>query len=298
MPSCVTEGGNYSLAVIYSGPEAQSYQQRYNLHIRVGTDQKFYPFTGFSTYDVLFAPEDAHGLVAIKHEGYNYGSYYQRYDNVISRLTRTIIDAGGKTITGYVFRESDPDHTIKAADGYKYRFVTYALSQNGRYFYGQADGQGAVLINTTEKTAKKVSRNYRGQYAGMSDSAGVSDTGEHAVAASYGSGSGSMVIYKFSDNCGTFDINTTQVYTPCPQENLHGDLKRTLDAQSNQILVRDIQFLDDYSLELTAGTDGYWRVKLEAGGYVPPERLEYLALGDSYSSGEGDITNQCLFFRL
>lgn len=290
---CVLESTTYSLALVYNEGDARTYQHRSWFHVRIGSDQKFYPVSGFGvSYNIAYIPQQTQGLVLMKSEGYNYGLYYQKYDDFVSRLSRTLLDSGNGTSVGYIFRSADPDHTVAGADGQKYIFNLYTISENGRYFYGQIDGLGAILINTSDNTARRVSNNYIWLYAGVSSVAAVSDTGQHVAVSSYNSSDSTTTITSISESCGTSDTATRHPsYTVCPSISLQDDVKRTINVTSPLPMhIYKLGFLDNHALELKIGhTSGYWHIKLEAGGYVAPERLEYLALGDSYSSGEGDI---------
>lgn len=168
----------------------------------------------------------------------------------------------------------------------------YGFSPNGRYVVAYADYLDVVLIDTTNYTQKVIAKVPSGMYLLPKHILfTVSDDGKYVYEMSSNS-----FLYQ-TINCGDDymgpNVNTT-LEKPCP---VSAELiYATIDHLSYEPIASDVTFLEGHSvLELTAsppfGVQGpIKKIKIKMPGYIPgiEHKLDYLALGDSYSSGEGD----------
>lgn len=113
-------------------------------------------------------------------------------------------------------------------------------------------------------------------------------------------------IYSLNDSCTISSLDYTQAFVTqtqskqsCPDDG--GRMQNALSSRFNANEIRSMsaeRFSDDgdvlYFLRYVPGNDpasmnmDVYDVSLQSNGYMPSQGLDYLALGDSYSSGQGD----------
>ncbi len=196
----------------------------------------------------------------------------------VSRLSSTV-DSTSYSIDmrGYVAYTDDV--------GTIFQIRNMAVSKNERFAVVQTPDYGLVRIDLNTHKIKRIS-NDRGN-----DSAGIvlaiaNDGGSVAIT---GSRSSKHQIYTDLDNCGAstdikYPLTNRQI---CP----HVDFTDKIIPQVSYGTIYNPEFLDDsqtFVLHVWNEEDQRSRKVV----LTPDEnsyRLDYLALGDSYSSGEGDI---------
>lgn len=155
-------------------------------------------------------------------------------------------------------------------------------SADGRYVLVRMDGREYVKVDLNTGEATTVIRSnlgIGGIYVGLTYPGALSETGRYA----YIAGGEEMID---TQNCGDSILPRFDPYVPmtnpCKSQNI------ATDALYRSTVAR---FIDDYTLyvHLEDNRGGYTNRMLLAGGSEDESRLDYLALGDSYSSGEGDV---------
>lgn len=185
----------------------------------------------------------------------------------------------------YVLPEQS--HIVRDRSGVMADVWLNAMSENGRYIVIQVRNKGLARFDTDTFYARMFSdTQYRpGQYLA------VSNSGQTVVASG---ASGSAELYDLGQQCGVNEIAAVSTAESCPRVDLMPTVRSALGLSAQapvdgSKLVPPV-FQDDYKF-----TIGY--LKNSSGSFqtiafMPNDYgeygLDYLALGDSYSSGEGD----------
>ncbi len=218
------------------------------------------------------------------------------YKNFVAKL-KLEMTPGHPNARRYIFDQSTPDKVVGgylSNDGYvKHIF----RSDNDRWLLLES---AAGLLRYEVATGKLIKfsdyRAYYGPGAVVWPVFAISNDGQHAVAMGY---NGAHQLIDITSACGVEmptdpkpeDINA-RMDNPCPTRSLLTD-----DAASNPYIpylthTSSPQYSDDggelsfYATSSDASIKPRF-IRLHAAGYTV-HQLDYLALGDSYSSGEGD----------
>lgn len=221
-----------------------------------------------------------------------YGTEFTVFKNFTSRLQAgSSYGSNGKAFT---FDDSNPDYVLKASDtglaGY-----SFDVSSSGKWIALSVRQTGIFKLNLDTLTLTKFSNNRPNSDTGsfMIFDHAITNDGAHVAVG----GDGSPELYDTS-NCGevipnnsTYNQFYKDVSNPCPRLNLH--YKTDLTGYPYMSRMYGPRFsTDGGELEFSAWEGGgAWRsqsVTLRAANYTPVPKLDYLALGDSISSGEGD----------
>lgn len=179
----------------------------------------------------------------------------------------------------------------KASGGTDFRNVSsFVASSNGRYILAYVEYNEFVRINLDNGDVKIVAKVRGAWYDGIfgSTASAISDDGSYAYVG------GTETVYQTA-NCGDRlgdEINLNALVSPCALRALYYKILPSVNYHYHS---RNVQFIDDgqgltfeaFALPGAAGASV--QITMHGSGYVPAPRLEYLAMGDSYSSGEGDI---------
>ncbi|HEU0266652.1 MAG TPA: GDSL-type esterase/lipase family protein [Candidatus Saccharimonadaceae bacterium] len=199
--------------------------------------------------------------------------------------------------------DTEPDDRVARVDGSPLSFFSVpGISNNGEWAAGEtSDGFVRVNLETFEVKRFSVKKfDYPLGYGPASNFA-VSNDGEHiAVGGDYNQYFGSrpgFTVYDISETCGDHIPHQPVALAPgadlCPYEGDEQVFRDNNDGQFDH--VANLSF-DDSGGRLTMrfyatkNSPGRW-VDLTLDGGAATPRVTYLALGDSYSSGEGDITD-------
>lgn len=218
------------------------------------------------------------------------------YKNFVAKLKLEMIP-GHPDARRYIFDQSTPDKVVGGYllnDGYvKHIF----RSDNDRWLLLES---AAGLLRYEVATGKLIKfsdyRAYYGPGAVVWPVFAISNDGQHAAAMGY---NGAHQLIDITSACGVEmptdpkpeDINA-RMDNPCPTRSLLTD-----DAASNPYIpylthTSSPQYSDDggelsFSVTSSDASIKPRFIRLHAAGYTV-RQLDYLALGDSYSSGEGD----------
>ena len=186
-----------------------------------------------------------------------------------------------------------PEYTLKSQNGSDTRVGgALGMSKNGKYIVAAITDKGLARIDTETFDLKMFSNYYLSQYSGAELMLGVSDDGNVVVR------SGKNVetsIYTLSQSCGTSNIDTINGANSCSSIPIRPHIAAAAGYDANDPLenktVSEAIFENPLKFEVSVnGADGEKKfITVNPIGYTEP-RLEYLALGDSISSGEGDTT--------
>lgn len=208
------------------------------------------------------------------------------YRSLVSALEPSSTNSSG-VVTHYSLKASVANRILPEAhtQDYNHAIYTEAFSANGRYMIAYVDYGGYVKIDLQTMTAKIIAYVPSAWYYTLPKAAAITSDGRYAVIEG-----GAQIVD--TANCGDDFGNGfmwASAQNPCDKHYLSNDIQPVAGYFSRG---ENFVFSDqDKSLEFDmqeSGIHGPTRVHIDQHGYVRPPQLEYLALGDSYSSGEGD----------
>lgn len=223
------------------------------------------------------------------------------YKNFLKRLH--FVNSPLKSERYYSFDSTSPDHIISnfyGNAGYVGYMKHIQRSSNGKWLVVEFTGTGLFRVNLETMEILKFSDWHTDywssrpfiEYDVTNDGRHIAVFGENTLNS----------IFDIVSGCGnimpsilTEDQLARNQQIPCPELNLNAPRG---DVANNTYMPRlrntyQPEFNDDGG-ELSFYASSYdpitpRRIVLQAANYTPSPYLDYLALGDSYSSGEGDI---------
>ena len=229
---------------------------------------------------------------------------------------RLVAPSGG--LSGGASTEPYVTHQLQNSKGNVPVIGSVAMSNNGEWLVGEIQNYGLFRLHLTDGSVTIFTTNVMRYNSGMDPLYEFSITNDGQYVAVGGMNAGAMV-YQVDQSCG---VRTTNYqlewqnlgsnYTECLSQDLHQILNNANGGVNARFYkISNLRFSDDESsLELleiirdpVEGAYSWW-VNLTAPGLISnpgqpssngppptsPTGIKYLALGDSYSSGEGDIT--------
>ncbi len=284
---CLSSHGNFNFGLYYDSGSI------YKGAVSFGFDRELYPIDGMcgGYYKDCYYIADKDIMISrYYYSGSTFKTGFALFKNFSNRLTQVKDDLGRVTHYNFPIGTTTPDYVINATPTKSYNF-----SDNGQWIVVEAQKSGIVRINTDNLETFKFTNQYHSYGSGLDSSMelSISDDGQWVAVA--GSNTSEYVYQLNEASCGytlptVSDINNTN-YTQCPSKSIREALGDRADGLK---FIMQPKLQDDGGqLSLYLGYYDYTQngvINLLAPGYVVPS-LEYLALGDSYSSGEGD-TNQ------
>ena len=230
-------------------------------------------------------------LVARERVGSSYyGTKLVVYKNVKQRLTRQNDNTYG---TIYSFNTTNPDFVLSSSDSPSLPVRSIGVSDNGRWLAAEIEGVAIIRIDLDSFEIKKYSDIRTSHwYAGPQYEYAVTDQGDHIAMMGLNA---AAEVYEITNGCGTvLSTNSTRqefynnITEPCPVFQIYAHPNLPIPSPRHSYN----PIFDGEGGELTIYTDSYVttpkKIVFHAAGYTPSPKLDYLALGDSYSSGEGD----------
>lgn len=169
---------------------------------------------------------------------------------------------------------------------------SYGLSDNKKWIVFEVVGRGFFLMNLDEKSVKWI--NASGWGSGPQVEFAISDEGKRIA---WGGWNVTAGITEIDGTCGVVSSSgfLSAWKTGNPDTYLTNgcqmiDLSSRLRAVASPVL--GSFFPSQPRFNVDGGELTYWwnvGLKLKAHGYAGPEPIGYLAMGDLYASGEGDI---------
>ncbi len=213
------------------------------------------------------------------------------YKNFLSRLT-PVKNLGVISTLEYNFDASNPDYIFESNSDIPYAWPIGGLgaSKNGRWLAVEIRQRGVGMLDIDNLEMKRISTQKFSYGSGRNATTefAVSDDGRHIVIAGTNSG---FTIYDIDNVCGDEPTDDRLTYTipvknPCSKADIDTEsfihrLSHVLQPSINEG-GSEIRF---YAVPYVGNAR---QVTLRASGYSP-KKLEYLALGDSFTSGEGEL---------
>ena len=184
--------------------------------------------------------------------------------------------------------ESDP---VKAADGSKLHVNAFTVSLSGRWVLAEVRNAGTVRIDTTTMDVLRITDRAFKYGVGRDpfQQLAISNDGRAAVVTGRNSG---YAIFAIVDGCGE------PVMRPIPIRftNGHRGCLHTDSAMSTRIEDYDYahhpRFSEDseqLTVELDSDARKTYRVLFQKPGTQQEAGISYIAMGDSFTSGEGEV---------
>lgn len=267
--------------------------------IRFAGDQKMYRVQNISPnyYDYVYVAHSKNLVFS----SYVSGSPWARTACIIKDLPSKLSKGVGADLAPeYRVKEGSADYLIQDEKGGYIPTRTISVSPNGQWLAAEIEGRGLVKVNLSDFTYHWYSA-YRASYGYGSDGSmefAITNDGKRVAVAGLNI---SPQVAELDDTCGLRGVKFLQSWyvgasnmTPCPELQLSGYLHDTI---GDYVRVASHPTFDYEGGELQVYAEPYYRsdveykpgwVTLKPAGYQSSQ-LAYLALGDSYSSGEGDV---------
>lgn len=285
--ACVNEGEKMSFGIYYNGgfPAAVSFAGDNKMHRVWGICGEY--------NSCLYLP-GTDTLVTKQYLVNNIVRSLVVYKNFSKRISPTL--DGPIPSISYTFDSSNPDYVFRSEvglwgqpDGYAWPVGGLNASKNGKWLAIEFRQRGIGLLNIETLEMRRVSTlafSYGTGYDPTSE-LDVSDDGRHVVIMGINSG---LTIFDVGSDCGDEATNDRMqsvlpIANPCKTSPIDYEAFITRFYKG----VRPVFSADGGELSFYASsyTGEMRHVILRASGYFSPKLL-YLALGDSFSSGEGD----------
>lgn len=279
--SCVYEGEKTSFAIYWTS--------NYNFAVKLSNDSKMHKLhIECSMYNVCIYLPGTDTLVMKQNVGSGGIGLLLIYKNFTKRL---IPKSVGLTVE-YDFDNSNPDYTSHFPDGDYWLINGFSVSHNGEWLSAEVLNRGFVLINIKKLTTKQIDNNHFGYWMGFNPSPeiAISDDGHHIAVTGINAG---FRILDIDDNCGTYmsyhNVPKTPIQNPCKEAPI--DINKAIDwfrSGHRPSFSSDGGELNFYA---TSYLGENREILLRASQYKS-KTLQYLALGDSFTSGEGELNDR------
>ena len=287
-PACVYYGKDVRLAVTGSSGILGS------VMVSIGADQTMYPMgngnLGRSVYDTIL---NGGFIYLAPNTNRVISAHSNRYtiDIVENLATDVEFDRQNKR---YLVKP-DAVQQLKNAQGNTVHLRHIARSNNGKWMVLYHANYGVAKLNTETREVTVVDTHLVPDYQ-YHWAATISDDGRYiAVHAGYSSQGGSIRVIDTAGSCGSaYGQHGSSSHINCPRG--HHAYPNWAMNQNWWSHVDRMHFASDNSElklvtvhhEIESGVFAHKHLSMYASGHQPPKQLDYLALGDSYSSGEGD----------
>ena len=284
MLGCVTDGKSFR-TVKTTGDVYGSY-----VYISFGEDKRFYRFNRQLGPISFHHVPGTDRIVQTFSMYWDYGKKVEVYDEFHTQIQR----AGNTASTSYDWNVNPKPLDLGVSDGPVAK--GWGISANGRYLvYGMSVNLAdyaaldQFVILDTETGDKKIFGEafyvYR-TYPYYPPELAVSNDGREVIA----TGSSILKFWEVDSSC-VVEVTRSPLYRDvCPSRTFYPKYYdndgRQYDDSSHLYYDEDEQTIR-YLFESVQNET----ITIRKPGYEPPEKLKYLALGDSYSSGEGDADN-------
>jgi lysophospholipase L1-like esterase len=262
----------------------------YHAAVSYRLDTKMYKINGVCTdYRSCIYLPDNDVLVTRQYLTTSYVSSMVVYRNFSQRL-EPVIKLGLDSTLEYNFNTENPDYILKDNDNYAWPVGAIGVSENSDWLAVEIRQRGIGMLNIKTLEFKRISNLVLSYGEGM-DAHGeiaVSNDGKSVVVAGFNVGFTFLVV---DSGCGDKMIDlrshpVSSVSNPCVQ-----------------LLVNPNDFIDHFryatklKFNYIGGELGFYAASYEreirqvtwrAAGYTG-QKLDYLAMGDSFTSGEGEV---------
>lgn len=272
---CVTQMKNWRYALYTYFTHDWSGTLSHTLFvISIGADRGFYPVDGVSTSSQILEAPGTDTLV-----------FYQPHSNVwIYRNFLGFIERSGDR---YELKDA-PAALVTYRDGSRVVANSAAVSPGGGWLVAGTDN-GVIRTDIETVETRIVSPVVAGstwEYSSLMSLA-VSDDGQSVAIGGYMKSRPTFEIVTVNDTCGTGEEEADTAENACPAVELEPFLSDGRLPRGWPVNLRFTTHGRRLDFFVDEGSGSFVQAALYPAGSVPVA-LDYLALGDSFSSGEGD----------
>lgn len=262
-----------------------------NAVISYSMDSKFYRLNfGCQIGDCLYLP-GSDTLVVKTNLINGFVKSLVVYKNILKR-----IDFESASILQYKYNLdlTNPDYIFQSSSGYAWPIGGIGASENGRWLAVEFRERGIGLLNIDTLEMKHISASvlWYGQGYNPTTELAVSNSGQQVVEMGTNSG---LTFLDLTSECGDLaddnSMGAGYIRKPCQQVGINSsEFIYRFNAGLYPKFKNDGAELTFFAISY----DGKTKIKevvLRAAGFQPM-RLDYLAMGDSYSSGEGETDDK------
>lgn len=278
---CLYEGDSVSFGIALYGGSSRTL-------VSFATDKKMHRvYVPCEQYNSCLYLPDTDTLVTKQHLVNSIVWSLVIYKNFSSRLSQHINPSN--FVMEYMFDASNPDYIFKNESGNPWAVVGVGASDNGKWLAVEFRGRGFGLLNIETLDMKLISTmrfNYGYGYNIVSELA-VTNNGDAIAVMGMNAG---LTVFENNDACGDSPSDKNMyavlpISKACKKSPIqYGGFSYAVHPSFSE----DGHELRFYTYPYGGGTQ---KVSLRVAGYSNV-KLEYLALGDSYSSGEGENEDQ------
>jgi lysophospholipase L1-like esterase len=193
---------------------------------------------------------------------------------------------------GYVFRPAvTVPPFLKDKDGTWLKIKEFAFSGNGKWMIAESAGFGFVRINIETGQTIYFSDIHFSFWGGVKPALAISDDGKYAITS--GRDAGGTYLHDISKCDNQSDFNLYNVDTSgCESKNLSAGIK---NIDGDFAYLSGMRFSgNDRTITGTVlssrSEPGFDKAKITLSlDEIPEDQTSYLAMGDSFASGEGDL---------
>ncbi len=187
-----------------------------------------------------------------------------------------------------LFSRRDPSN----ADNYA-NVVSATVSKNGRFMLAYVDYRLVVTVDLLSAREKVIGKLFTSPYGSVMPYAGaISEDGRYAYIANQN------YVYYMNDTCGEpLNVDTKNSWynlaEPCELTSLIPVLAEAINYEYSGVLYEfsnDNTVLKFVTYYIYSANGKRENIEVKTQAHSQSKNLQYLALGDSYTSGEGDIS--------
>ena len=292
---CVVEKGNWRYGQYSYTPPGSSTVER-GLAVGFGVDRKMYRMEFLQGAEIINTTHP-NALVYLTQAGGTYAHNLSIIKDLPLKLDRVAETDG--TIR-YRYDGSAPDFVLRRPNQAQITVQSgVEPSRDGKWIIAHAIGIGTVRINVETYGVRRISNfedsGENGSQPGYAFA--VTEDGKRVAVATTGY-RGWVHTFYVADECGDTitdtTTSTTPISNPCASRNvtqyaIDKGYPSYFDAIGKPEFSDDAGKLIIHGLAVKPPELPTGGIILTAPAYTSPKPLDYLAMGDSYSSGEGDV---------
>lgn len=280
---CKSKDGPVSMGWYFAG-------DHFEYVIGFGEFGKMFPFHNGACerYDSCIYIPETDTLVARLYYGSNGGRSLAIYDHFSTRAYRIL--QNNLLTPEYGFDTSNPQYTFKSSKNVLWEVGGAGVSDNGHWLAIELKQRGIALLNLETFEVRRISTHHFDYGLGRDPTSELAVSNDGQYVAVMGENAG-IALFGSSESCGE-PISDLIMYSadymekPCPTS----PINRFSLIENGFLAALHPRFESD-GAELQFYVQSYSgeqrEILLRAAGFVGP-RMDYLALGDSFSSGEGE----------
>lgn len=296
----IGSGDNYQLFEGNDGELAVSFAGESNAHVINSGASCFYGCVYMPSRDYL---------ISIQSPGTFGDGKLVIFKDFVNRLRMQRITLPNLRTETYFTGEQSPDEILTdrfTTDDFHSTTKYLQRSQNDKWLVFELVGRGMYRMDMdTGNTTKFLNLATKYWDGSVSPYMQIDVTNDGRHVAIFGRNT-SNAIYELTPDCGfavpsdAAQLTALEKQTPLANECPALYLAAPMNDPANNTYMPNLQvaylpqFSDDggeISFYATSSAGSIRHIRLQAASYIPPKQLDYLALGDSYSSGEGDTEN-------